>query len=248
MTYSSYPEKVVWRAAVDGTQRLPLSPPEMMAMLPVISPDASRIAFVGARPGHPASIFVVGFNGGELDPIVAVEPAGLIEPTWSPDGNSLALGSINDNSALYRFDFADRKLSVLPGSEHLQAPRWSPDGTSIAATDSRSRKLTLYDLQARRTSELTDIPSYNPAWGHDGRFLYFGSGTGNDAAWYRIRIVDRKRERLVSLAAAGALPAKPSRGLPTWIYLWTGLTPDDSLLIARELGSIELYSAVLGER
>ncbi len=48
VTYSSFPEHALWRTAADGTQRLQLSPPEMMAMLPVISPDGVRIAFVGA--------------------------------------------------------------------------------------------------------------------------------------------------------------------------------------------------------
>ena len=242
LTYSSYPEHALWRAAADGTQRLQLSPPDMTAMLPVISPDGTRVAFVGGSPGQPFSIFVVGINGGDLQRVVSTEPRGLVEPAWSPDGNSLALGAFVNESPLYRFDLSNHRLSVLPGSEGLSSPHWSPDGQFIAALRSPGSALMLYDLRSHRTIRVTDVAAFNPVWAHDGQYLYFGSGK-EDQSWYRLRIRDRKIERVVSLAEAGALPAKPSRGVPTWIDEWTGLAPDDSLLVAREAGSIELYSA-----
>ncbi len=241
LTYSSYPDHALWRAAADGTHRLQISPPSMMAMLPVISPDGTRIAFVGGSPGQPFSIFIAGRDGGALERVISTEPSGLAEPAWSPDGASLILGAFDSKSSLYRFNCASRKLAALPGSEGLWSPRCSPDGRFIAALDSRAR-ITLYDPKSCRRSTLTEMPSFNPAWAHDGQSIYFGSGERN-GAWYRVRIRDRRIERVVSLAETGALPAKPSRGVPTWNYWWTGLAPNDSLLAAREAGSIELYSA-----
>ncbi|MBV8709655.1 MAG: winged helix-turn-helix domain-containing protein [Acidobacteriaceae bacterium] len=247
VTYSSYPEHALWRAAADGTQRLKLSPSDMIALLPVISPDGTRIAFGGGSPGQPFSIFVVGFNGGALQTIVSTQ-SGLVEPAWSPDGASLVLGPYTDQSALYRFDFANRRLSELPGSEGLWSPRWSPDGQLIAALGSPDSILMLYDLKSHLKTAITDYRTvFNPVWAHDGQYIYFGSGIEN-GAWYRVRTRDRKVERLVSLTDVGALPAKPSRGVPTWINRWTGLAPDDSLLATREVGSTEIYSADWIER
>ncbi len=184
---------------------------------------------------------MVGRDGGALKTIASTEPIGLVEPAWSPDGASLVLGTFTGKSPLYRFDFANSRLAMLPGSEGLGGPRWSPDGRSIVALNSSST-LMLYDLKSHRQTKLADAISFNPAWARDGRYIYFGQGN-QDAAWYRVRVRDRKLERIVSLAGAGALPSKPSRGVPTWNYCWTGLAPDGSLLTAREAGSIELYSA-----
>jgi Tol biopolymer transport system component len=243
VTYSSFPDHALWRAAVDGTHRLQLSPPDMIAMLPAISPDGTKVAFVGGSPGRPFSIFVVGLDGGALQRIVSTEPTGLVETAWSPDGASLALGTLGDKSPLYRFDFANAWLAVLPGSEGLSSPRWSPDGPFIASLSSPDSRLMLYDLKSRRQTKLTDLAVFNPVWARDAQCIYFGSDKKEDEAWYRVRVRDRKLERVVSLAESGALPAKPSRGVPTWIYRWTGLAPGDSLLVAREAGSIEIYSA-----
>ncbi len=242
LTYSSYPEHALWRAASDGTERLQLSPPEMVAMLPVISPDGLKIAFVGRMPGQPFSILVVGRDGGALQKIVSSEPVGFAEPSWSPDNASLVLGTVSEKKALYRFDFAKRSLAMLPGSEGLWSPRWSRNGQFIAALGSPTPRLMLYDLKSRRATRLTSFAVDYPAWSHDGQSIYFESDT-EENAWYRLRLHDRKLERLLSLAEAGALPAKPSRGIPVWINSWRGLAPDDSLLIAREAGSTEIYSA-----
>ncbi len=245
IAYSSYPERALWRAAADGSARLQLSPPHMMAMLPAMSPDGTRIAFVGGMPGRPFSIFVVERDGGALQPIVSAEPKGIIEPAWSPDGRSLVLGTVGDSehkTVLYRFDFAGNVLSIMPGSEGLSSPRWSPDGRYIAALSPPDAKLMLYDVKSHGQTELTHARAAYPSWAHNGQYVYFRQGE-KDEAWCRVGFRDRRIQRVISLADAGSLPAKPSRGIPAWINSWAGLTPDDSLLTASEAGSIEVYAA-----
>jgi hypothetical protein len=62
-------------------------------------------------------------------------------------------------------------------------------------------------------------------------YIYFDSA-GGDPAFYRVRIDDRTLERLVSLKnirRAG-------------LFLWTGLAPDDSPLLLRDVGVEEIYA------
>ena len=242
MAYSSYPEHALWRAAADGSERLRLSPPEMIAMLPVVSPDGSRVAFVGGLPGHTPSIFVVSRDGGALETVTSSEPKGIIEPDWSPDGNSLVLGG--GGGVLYRYQFADKTVRAVPGSEGLWSPRWSPDGRFIAALGGPTSKLILYESESHRQTELTQFGVAYPSWARDGHSIYFRSAEKGEA-WCRLRLRDHQIERIVSLEEAGALPARPCRGIPRWIDSWAGLAPDGSLLTPSEAGSTEIYSAEL---
>ncbi|MFL6465916.1 MAG: winged helix-turn-helix domain-containing protein [Bryobacteraceae bacterium] len=248
ITYNAYPDHALWRSMADGSQRLQLSPPHMLTYLPRISPDGSRIAFTGALPGGPAAIYIVPFDGGTPQAIEPTAAHGVIEPVWSPDGTSLALGTSAtqydppEQTLLYQFGLNANHLSALPGSERLWSPRWSPDGRYLAALEFPETIIKLYDLKMHTQTQLTNVPAAYPSWSRDGQFVYFRSSP-SDEAWYRVQIRDRKLERLVSLKNVTALAASPSRG-PAQIGTswWVGLAPDDSLLLTREVGSLEIYS------
>ena len=73
-----------------------------------------------------------------------------------------------------------------------------------------------------------------PSWSHDGQYLYFDSKHSRDSALSRIRLSDRKVERLADLS-----------GIPRfWGQLaeWTGIGPDDSLLLTRDASNEEVYA------
>jgi len=113
-----------------------------------------------------------------------------------------------------------RKLSLVSGE--LFSPRWSPDGKYIAATTWDWQKLMLFDRVTRQWTELVSMPIGYPSWSHDGKYLYFDTTLTDDAAFFRVRISDRKLERLVSL--------KGLRRFWGEFGQWTGLAPDDSPL------------------
>ena len=63
---------------------------------------------------------------------------GATDPTWSPDGGSLAFGHQDlfappRQTFIEVFDVKTRHLSQLKGSQEIFAPRWSPDGRHIVA-------------------------------------------------------------------------------------------------------------------
>jgi len=71
-----------------------------------------------------------------------------------------------------------------------------------------------------------------PSWSHDGECLYFDT-LGEDPAFYRLRISTGKLEQVASL--------KGSRREWGRFEPWTGLAPDDSLLVERDTSIQEIY-------
>jgi Tol biopolymer transport system component len=136
-----------------------------------------------------------------------------------------------DRFAIRLMDLKTRKVTTLQGSEGLYSPRWSPDGRYIAALRAGPETLMLFDLSTQKWTELGRTTVGFPSWSRDSRYIYFDSH-GEDRAFYRLRIIDHKLERVVSLSnvrLAGLFP-------------WTGLTPDNSPLLLRDVGTQEIYA------
>jgi eukaryotic-like serine/threonine-protein kinase len=240
VAYVTIPEGVLWRSRVDGSQRLQLSFPPTQAFLPRWSPDGKRIAFMTVAPGKPWKILLVSSEGGNTQPLLPGE-RDEADPNWSPDGNSLVFGGAptveggtSGSVAIHVLDLKTHQVSELPGSEGLFSPRWSPDGNYICALATDSRKLLLFDFRTQKwVEELTNLFVGYPSWSRNGKYIYLDGSLGDDPAFMRVRISDRKLERIVSLKGlkrAGNLGP------------WAGLAPDDSPLLVRNVGTGEIYA------
>ena len=92
VTYVSYPEHTLWRSRADGSDRLQLTYPPVLAGLPRWSPDGTQIAYVDAQPGRPWKTFLISAQGGTPQEVLS-ETHTQVDATWSPDGKKLAFGS-----------------------------------------------------------------------------------------------------------------------------------------------------------
>jgi serine/threonine protein kinase len=236
VAYNDSSDGTMWRRKVDGSQKLQLVFPPMLAYLPRWSPDGKQIAFFGHPPGAPYQIYVVPAEGGTPE-LIYRNDMNLADPSWSPDGKSMAFGENslnNQGSAIYTLDLQTRKATKLPGSDGLYSPRWSPDGRSIAAITLDSLNLKLFDLATQQWTELANIFVAYPTWSRDGRYLYFNGIQNNTEGYYRVQVSDHKLERLFSMkgfqAAGGAFGN------------WSGLGPDDLPLLVRDASIQEIYS------
>jgi eukaryotic-like serine/threonine-protein kinase len=238
VAYVTYPEGHLWRSKVDGGERLQLSFSPMQAHQPRWSPDGKKLAFPARAPGGVWQIYLVALEGGSPQPLV---PEGQAypqqsDPEWSPDGETLVFGARRPGSteaAIYSLDFRTRQFSKLPGSEGKFSPRWSPDGRYIAADSLDMRKFFLYDVPARSWAEVGELNASYPQWSNDGKYIYFATFGQGDQALFRLRVADRKVEQWASLKGIRR------EGGYGW---WMGLTPDDSPLIMRDLGSEDIYA------
>lgn len=242
VAYVTIPERELWRSRVDGSERLQLTSTALRAGLPQWSPDGKQILFMGANLKTDWLAYLVSSDGTGLRELIPGADAGY-DPGWSPDGNSVVL-TLNqggngpslqgDRPGIAIFDFETKKVSPLPDAKELFSPRWSPDGRYIAAITNDSLKLVLFDRTSQQWQDLVSLPMGFPSWSHDGQFIYFDTTITDDAAFFRIRISDRKVERLTSL--------KGMRRFWGVFGQWTGLTPDDSPLLVRDTSSQEIYA------
>jgi eukaryotic-like serine/threonine-protein kinase len=235
VTYVSYPEGTLWRSTLNGGERLQLTTPPMYANLPRWSPDGQQIAFMAYQQEQPQQIFVMRADGGAPEQVTNGENSSY-DPTWSADGKSLAFGRTRLKQAkldIEVLNLSTRQISTLPDSDGLYSPRWSPDGRYIAALSSDSATLLLFDFQSRRWTQLAKANFGYPTWSRDSKYIYFDT-LGKDAAFFRIRVRDRKMERMVNLAD---MPRKMGAFGP-----WAGLAPDSSPLLARDASFDEIYA------
>ncbi len=160
VVYVAIPDGTIWRSRLDGSGRLQLTYPPLQAYQAFWSPDGQRVAFTGRTPGKGWKIYVVSAAGGSVQEVLQ-EDRMEFEPTWAPDGNSLALcrfplleTGTGQPVTIPIVDLRTHQVSILPGSEGLIAPRWSPDGRYITAITSDSLGLMLFDSSTQRWTQL----------------------------------------------------------------------------------------------
>src|SRR5260370_7538672 len=132
VAYVTFPEGVLWRSRIDGSQRLQLTFPPMRVVLPRWSPDGKQIAFMAIAPGKPMKISLVSTEGGSSQQLLAGE-RNEMDPNWSPDGNSLVFcpapsleAETPGNVAIHILDLKTHQAPPPPDSHRPYAPHRSP--------------------------------------------------------------------------------------------------------------------------
>ena len=119
LTYVRYPDQTLWRSKADGSEAAQLTGPSLRASLAHWSPDGSRIAFSGSRPGRPWNIFLIPAAGGPADQLTTGAVSDL-DPTWAPDGSTIAYGQTRVEGgkqivSIQLLDVASRRSTTLAG-------------------------------------------------------------------------------------------------------------------------------------
>ncbi len=238
VTYVTFPDDILWRSRVDGSERLQLTYPPVEAYMPSWSPDGTRIAFM-SRPGKVVKIVVVSAAGGNAQELTS-EQRNEADPSWSADGNVLAFGrEVGFNSSeppnIRVINLQTNEDSALPGSDGLFAPRWSPDGRYIAAMRVDLTELMLFDFTTKKWQELGKGTFAFPNWSHDGKYLYFEDSSQSEIR--RVLIPGKKFESIASLKEVRR---------PNGIFgFWSKAAYDGSPLVMRDAGTQEIYALEL---
>ena len=234
VAYVSYPEGILWRSKPDGSEKMQLSSPPLVAAWPRWSPDGKQIAFYNFSVGKPGRIYLVPADGSNPQQLLPEDSEPKQDPDWSPDGDKIIFGGVpaGNSSGIHVLDLKTQHVSVLPGSRGLFCPRWSPDGRYVVAMPGDSLSLVLFDFQTQKWSQLAKVRAGFPNWSKDGQYVYFLRWLDHPAVM-RVGITDRKVEQVSDLT-----------NFPTVgnIGPWIGLDPEDSPLVLKDTGFQDIYS------
>ena len=238
VAYTTFPDGNLWRSRVDGGEKLQLTNAPISAGFPQWSPDGREIAFINFEVGKTQAIYLVPADGGSPRELHATS-FNVWRVNWTPDGNSIlyaeAEGGAGTPSTLIHFlDLKTLKVSTLPASRQRYWPALSPDGRYLVAVPVDAQKLVLFDFASQKWSELASASIGFTQWSSDSKYVYFDTGYSANAAVYRVRISDRKLERVADL--------RDFRRVVTTFISWSGVTPDGSPLLMRDTGTQEVYA------
>ncbi len=240
LAYEAYPEGTVWIAdAVDSNNKTQITFPPHEVDGFSWSPDGSQLALRAKTTGKPFRIYLIPSVGGDPKELMPGNDEQGI-PTWSPDGKEIAFGDVpavferpSGTEAIHIFELSTRRLTELPGSRGLWTARWSPNGRFVAALTIVGQKLMLYDVGRKKWRQTAADKINNPNWSADSKFIYYDT-EGSERLLRRIGIADGRVVTLFDLNNYAFLAGN-----------WSGLAPDDSPLILRNLGASDIYSLAL---
>jgi eukaryotic-like serine/threonine-protein kinase len=239
VTYVTYTDRTLWRSKLDGSESLQLSYPPLQASVPHWSPDGRLIAFSGAKPGQTPRIFVVSDEGGTTEQLSFGENE--LDPTWSRDGDTLAFANQPglghpESAKIKLLDLKSHRLTELPGSTGFCCPRWSPDGRYIVALPDDNQTLVIFDVSTQKWRRVADRLGTIGflTWSPDSRYIGFDTSFTEDPGFYRIRVADWHIERLLSL--------KDIHRFADVFGPWSGMAPDGSILLVRDISTQEIYA------
>ncbi len=236
VAYVTFPEGILWRSKLDGSERMQLTYPPMQAYQPWWSPDGKQLAFMGIGSDRHWHIYLVSAEGSNPEQLTR-GASNQGDPSWSPDQNSLAFGDAPQDvgkSSIRLLDLKTRQATELAGSAGACCPRWSPDGRYIAAIQFRGQNLMLFDFTTQQWRMLAKETINFMMWLRDGKTLYFDTFLQAEPAFYRVRMSDLKVERQLSL--------KGLRRAQGVFGPWCGLTADGSPLTLRDVGAQDVYA------
>jgi TolB protein len=210
--------------SADGKEEKRLTSRDAPDFDAVWSPDGKRLAFCLDKtvPNQgDMEVFTIGADGQDLQPVLVTGGKLSHEewPSWSPDGQWIALTSTRDgNQEIYVVKPDGKELRRLTSDPALDVhPAWSPDGHAIAFATNRWGDLELAVMKSDGSDlvRVTNSPGMDdyPTWSPDGRRIAFTSQRDGNAEIYVIEADGKNPRNLTQHPAIDNFPSWTSSGI-----------------------------------
>lgn len=172
----------IYRMNVNGTGQVRITENRTPDVLPALSPNGKKIAFVSFRDGN-SEIYTMNVSGSGQTRLTFNDVADS-SPAWSPDSTKITFDRVVDGQAEIFTMNADGtgQTNRTNNLGDDRGPAWSPDGTKIAFSSNRSDTvgvdLRIYTMNVNGSAltQLTEEDGHDPAWSPDGTKIAFTSG------------------------------------------------------------------------
>lgn len=208
------------------------------------SPDAGPLPQLLAATTRFGSFDLVLLDAaGAEQALPPLDPLGMFEPAWSPDGSRIAFVSYRSGTSQIWSMRPDGTglVNLTRTTSYERNPAWSPDGNWIAFTSNRTGNWDIWVMRPDGTQlqNLTNHPAYDadPAWSPDGRTLLFASNrSGAFRVWQMQADGSQPRDVLGRDLAGYVYPAWAPHGKQ---FLFANRTGQGSihLFVASENGT-----------
>ncbi len=256
-----HPAPDIYIKGVAGRTATQLTSDPASDVMPVLSPDASRIAFASNRAaGGFWNIYVMSVKGGQAVQL-STSSAHELHPSWSPDGKRLAfcrLGQMSGRWELWVMDVSQPQAAEFIG--YGLFPEWCPTaGTGTDSTDKilfqRGRErgdcaysLWTLDYKPGLAENFTEIASHrglattNASWSPDGQWIvYSTSATGLSPIGGKSGPSDLWVASIDGASRAALTGGRFANALPTW-------GADNRIYFVSDRGGIENVWSISADR
>jgi TolB protein len=208
VSYEKGPSKI-FIASFDHPQGEPFISLRGNQMLPALSKDRSKIAFICDAGGR-ADLFIQPIHpekGLLGKPIQAYTFPSSVQasPSFSPDGKKITFVSDKEgtpkiyiiNTPHYSLGRSlPEALCITNKNKENTCPNWSPDGKKIAYSSKTEgvRQIWVYDFETEEERQLTTGGSHkeNPCWAPDSLHIVFNTADPNSSELYLVNLNNAK--------------------------------------------------------
>ncbi len=248
----------IWMRQVTGERGLPIGSPNADEAEPAWSPDGTQVAFVSSRNrggrfgivlggsrtisfylhGQNGDLFVMPALGGSAKKVAD----DAYDPSWSPDGKSLAFRSNRDGDwRIWTVNLDDGRAAPVQGIvPRAFLPAWSPDGRWLAYI-SQSNLFVIAAAGGTPVALTKDSGAiaFRPNWWRDGRSIIYSSSRSGPVNLWRVPF----RENPPG-------PARPPERITTGVGedLNATVSPDGTITYTTVHSAADIYRFDLASR
>ena len=209
VTYTTYPDRSLWRSRADGSERLQLTYAPTVVAWPRISPDGTRVAYSSSDASCSSCVYVLPLEGGT--PTKVAENA--LTASWSPDSSSVVAiftgqGSANKVCSVTSFegletiDLRTGKITSIPDSREMGGPFWPSNDMLVAPTMKTGKEgFATFDFKTQKWSSLVKGMFQHWMTSIDGEYLYLMT-RGEDPRIQRVRLSNGTLDMVASLKSS----------------------------------------------